>query len=77
MISESQTRYGSAHTGDTARQGSVRRWRSYQASKAVGCGHEIAVPRRARCFVAGFAVTLAAGLASLARMIEAWQSPAA
>src|SRR5262245_35742953 len=38
MISDSHTRYGSALAPGGARHGSVRRWRSYQASSAAGSG---------------------------------------
>src|SRR5580704_18283139 len=60
MISESQTRYGSARFWPGgARHGSLRRWRSYQASKAVGCGHESAVRRLPRCRATGLPATVA------------------
>src|SRR5438105_1215448 len=38
MISLSQTRYGSGRSPGGERHGSVRRWRSYQASSATGSG---------------------------------------
>src|SRR5258708_34377172 len=59
MISESQTRYGSARSPGGARHGSLRRWRSYQASKAVGSGHDSAGRRLPRCRATGFAATFA------------------
>src|SRR5580704_7459340 len=60
MISESQTRYGSAHSPGGARHGSLRRWRSYQASRAVGCGHDCRVRRLPRCRATGLAAMVAA-----------------
>ena len=58
MISESHTRYGSGDTPGGARHGNVRRWRSYQASKAAACGNEAAAPAVARCCLAAFAATV-------------------
>src|ERR1700693_1507254 len=60
MISESQTRYGSVRWPGGARHGNLRRWRSYQASKAVGCGHDSGVRRLPRCRATGLAATVAA-----------------
>src|ERR1700675_635181 len=60
MISESQTRYGAARWPGGARHGSLRRWRSYQASKAVGCGHDSGVRRLPRCRATGLAAAVAA-----------------
>src|SRR6202023_3387812 len=59
MISESQTRYGSARRPGGTRHGSLRRWRSYQAKRAVGCGHDSAVRRLPRCRATGLAATVA------------------
>src|ERR1700691_2437777 len=58
MISDSQTRYGSARRPGGARHGRVRRCRSYQASKSVGCGDEIAARPLARCRPAGFTASV-------------------
>src|SRR5580704_7249029 len=60
MISDSQTRYGSARWPGGARHGSLRRWRSYQANRAVGCGHDSGVRRLPRCRATGLAATVAA-----------------
>src|SRR5258708_25664872 len=38
MISDSQTRYGSAVAPPAARQGRTRRWRSYQARRSAAAG---------------------------------------
>src|SRR5512144_1756851 len=38
MISESHTRYGSGASPGSARHGSLRRWRSYQASRSAARG---------------------------------------
>src|SRR5580693_6573884 len=60
MISDSQTRYGSARFWPgSARHGSLRRWRSYQTSRAVGCGHDSGVRRLPRCRATGLAATIA------------------
>src|SRR3984957_13951131 len=58
MISESQTRYGSAGWPGKARHGSRRRCRSYQASSAVGCGDNAAAGRLSRCRSASVAATV-------------------
>src|ERR1700722_8573937 len=58
MISESQTRYGSVRWPGGARHGSLRRWRSYQASRAVGCGHDCRVRHLPRCRATGLAATV-------------------
>jgi hypothetical protein len=36
MISDSQTRYGSARSPASGRHGNRRRWRSYQSSSSAG-----------------------------------------
>src|SRR5581483_5997068 len=49
MISDSQTRYGSARSPAGGRHGNFRRWRSYQASSSAGrsAGASVAVSFRA------------------------------
>src|SRR5258705_6509276 len=59
MISESHTRYGSRLVPGRARQGSARRWRSYQASKALALATSRIVFVATACFRCNdFAATL-------------------